>query len=169
MKNTDSYIVIGKIGSTYGVFGWIKIQSYAEHAASIFDYHPWQLTSPNGKRQTIEVEAWKPHMDGLIAKFVGYDTPEDVRVLTGKTIEVPRSTLPELAKHEYYWSDLLGLTVINKNGEVFGKVDHLMETGSNDVLVVKGDKTIAIPYLLGSVVLNIDLEKKEMLVDWEPL
>lgn len=168
MKNT-SFITIGKIGSTYGVHGWIKIQSYAEFADNIFDYHPWYLTDPSGKQQTIEIEAWKPHSDGLIAKFIGIETPEEARLLTGKTIQIARETLPELNQHEYYWSDLIGLTVINKAGDILGKVDHLMETGSNDVLVVKGTKEHAIPYLFGRVVLRVDLEKKEIQVDWEPL
>lgn len=166
MKNT-SFITIGKVGSTYGVQGWIKIQSYAEFSQHIFEYHPWYLTDPNGKQRVIEVEAWKPHNDGLIAKFVGVETPEDAKLLTGKTIQIARDALPQLNKHEYYWSDLIGLTVINKNGEILGKVDHLMETGSNDVLVVKGEKEQAIPYLFGSVVLSVDLEKKEIQVDWE--
>lgn len=170
MSDTDKYIMIGKIGSVYGIHGWIKIQTYTEYGDSILDYSPWFIKNPpNDAMREILVEDSKPHGEGIVAKFPGYDTPETARALTGKEIFIKRSQLPALNAEEYYWSDLVGLTVINLEGKVLGKVVYLMETGSNDVLVVKGEKEIAIPYLPGKVVKNIDLAKQEMLVDWEPL
>ncbi len=80
-----------------------------------------------------------------------------------------RSQLPTLKEDEYYWSDLIGLTVINKEGVELGIVNYLIETGSNDVLVIKSSdgKEHAIPYLPKRVILNIDLEKRLIEVDWE--
>ena len=72
-------------------------------------------------------------------------------------------------KDEFYWSDLVGLTVINAKGEKLGKVAYLIETGSNDVISCKRHKEHAIPYLPGRVILNVDLDKQEILVDWEPI
>lgn len=168
MKNADkAYVKVGKIGSTYGIKGWLKIQSFTEFGASILDYSPWFLSNTPNNREIVNIEDSRPHGTGLIVKFVGFDNPEKARLLTGKTIEIERSQFPELPKNEFYWSDLVGLTVINKNGDILGKVSYLMETGSNDVLVVKGEKEIAIPYMPGSVVLNVDLEKQEIQVDWE--
>lgn len=168
MKKADTvYVKVGKIGSTYGIQGWLKIQSYTEFGASILDYSPWYLSGGPHERSLINIEEGRIHGNGIIAKFAGINTPEDARLLTGKIIEVDRSQLPPLPKNEFYWSDLEGLTVLNKNGDILGKVIYLMATGSNDVLVIKGDKEHAIPYLPGSVILSVDLDKQEIRVDWE--
>jgi 16S rRNA processing protein RimM len=168
MKNPNAvYVKVGKVGSVYGIQGWLKIQSYTEFGAGILTYKPWYLTSGTQERIEIEITDGRLHGKGIIVKFPGIDTPEAARLLTGKIIEVERSQLPTLAKNEFYWSDLEGLTVINKHGEILGKVIYMMATGSNDVLVIKGTKEHAIPYLPGTVVLNVDLEKKVIQVDWE--
>ena len=111
----------------------------------------------------------REHGKGIVVKFANYDTPEQSRLLTGKNIAITRSQLPPLKKGEYYWSDLKGLTVINQKGVELGKVTYIIATGSNDVLVVKGDKEIAIPYLLDEVIKSIDLELGQILVDWEDI
>ena len=166
MTAQSKYIVVGKIGSVYGIMGWIKIQTFTEFGANILDYMPWYLGEGH---EEVTIENGKAHGNGLIVKFPDIDTPEDARLLTGKTIYIKRTQLPELKKDEYYWSDLEGLTVINQRGEILGKVAFLIETGGNDVLVVKGEKEECIPYLPGSVVLSVDLEKKEIHVDWESI
>lgn len=163
----SKYILVGKIGATYGVIGWLKIQTYTEFGANILDYSPWYLSEPDGSLREATIEAGKAHGNSFIVKFPGIETPEAARLLTGKTISIKRSQLPDLKQDEFYWSDLEGLTVINQHGEILGKVVYLIETGANDVLVVKGGKEHAIPYLPGSVVLKVDLEKKEIHVDWE--
>lgn len=166
-KSATAYVTAGKIGSTYGIQGWLKIHTYTEFGASLFEYKPWYLSSGNDEWNAIEVEDGRIHGNGIIAKLAGINTPEDARLLTGKMIAITRSQLPKLKKEEYYWSDLVGLTVLNKNGEILGKVIYLMETGSNDVLMIKGDKEHAIPYLPGDIITNINLVKQEMHVDWE--
>ncbi len=165
----SKYILVGKIGATYGVGGWLKIQTFTEHGLNILDYSPWYLSEAGDKVSEIVIEEGKPHGNGIIAKFTGFNNPEEARLLTGKTISIKRSQLPPLPPEEYYWSDLEGMTVINQHGETLGKVAFLIETGSNDVLVVKGEKEIAIPYLPGSVVKSVDLAKKEIVVDWDPI
>jgi 16S rRNA processing protein RimM len=165
-KSADDFITVGKIGAPYGIKGWVKIHSFTEWVGNIFEYSPWYLEESTGWK-TIKVADGREHGKGLIAKFGGFDTPEQARALTGKTIGIKRSQLPPLKKDEYYWSDLEGLTVINQNGQVLGTIVYLLETGSNDVLVVKNEKEHAIPYLPGSVVLSVDLAKREMHVNWE--
>jgi 16S rRNA processing protein RimM len=168
MKNADeTYIKVGKIGATYGIKGWLKIHTFTEFGASILEYKPWYIARDNEEWRAIDIEDGKIHGNGIIAKFASCNNPEEARLLTGNNIAILRSQLPALSKDEFYWSDLEGLTVINKNGEILGKVVYLIETGSNDVLVVKGTKEHAIPYLPGSVVLSVDLEKQEIHVDWE--
>lgn len=166
MPQQDEYICVGKIGATYGIKGWLKILSYTEMTANILDYTPWYLESQGGW-QPIEVEGAKEHGKGIIAKLAGFNNPEQARLLSGKNIAILRSQLPKLAENEYYWSDLKGLTVINQHGEELGKVIYLIATGANDVVVVKGKKEHAIPYLPGKVITHIDLAKGEMLVNWE--
>ena len=78
-----------------------------------------------------------------------------------------RSSLPVLPEGRYYWADLEGLRVLHVDDTELGRVDHLLATGANDVLVVRGDKEILIPYLWGSVVLDVDLEAGTLTVDWE--
>jgi 16S rRNA processing protein RimM len=161
-------IAVGEIGSPYGIYGWVKIRPFTELSSNLLEYRPWYL-SQGSQWLKIEVEEGRIHGKGIIAKFMGYDTPETARLLTGKTIAIERTQLPTLKKDEYYWTDLQGLTVINKNGAILGTVSHLLATGSNDVLVVTGTKEHAIPYLPGEVVMSVDLVKNEIHVDWEIL
>lgn len=165
-KSTDEYITVGKVGAPYGIKGYLKIHSFTEWVGTIFEYTPWYLKNENGW-QSIKVTDGREHGKGIIAKFEGLNTPESARALTGKIIGIKRSQLPQLQKDEYYWSDLEGLTVINQDGKVLGKIIYILETGSNDVLVIKDEKEHAIPYLPGSVVLSVDLVKREMHVNWE--
>ena len=166
MKN--DYIIIGKIGAAYGIRGWLKIQAYTESKANILQYQPWYIRR-NEEWEKCQIEAGRVYKDGIIAKFTSINSPEEAKRLTGTEIAITKSQLPALKQNEYYWSDLIGLTVINQKAEILGKVAYLIPTGSNDVLVVKGEKEHAIPYLLGTVITNIDLIKKEIYVDWEHL
>jgi 16S rRNA processing protein RimM len=168
MKKTETaYITVGKIGSTFGVQGWLKVQTFTEFGTNILDYKPWYLTDDEKEYQATIIEDGLTQGGQIIVKFTGYNTPEDARVLTNKLISVTREQLPPLQKNEYYWSDLNGLTVINKKGEILGKVIYLMQTGANDVLVIQGTKEHAIPYLPGDVITCVDLAKQEIHVDWE--
>jgi len=160
------YITIGRIGATYGIKGWFKVISFTDSIADILNYAPWFIEE-NKAWKIVKLEDAKEYGKGVIAKFVGIDNPEDARLLTGKNIAIQRSQLAALQPHEYYWSDLEGLTVINQHGENLGKIVYIIATGSNDVLVVKGEKEVAIPYLPGEVVTRIDLEKKEMHIHWD--
>jgi 16S rRNA processing protein RimM len=162
-KTAVTYITVGKIGSTHGVRGWLKIRSYTEPAANILKYKPWFLSADH----PIEIEGSKIQGDNLLIKFIDINSPEEARQFVGKTIQVTRDKLPALKHNEFYWSDLEGLTVINQHGKILGKVAYLIATGSNDVLVVKGIKECAIPYRWGTVIKKVDLAQQEIQVDWE--
>jgi 16S rRNA processing protein RimM len=169
VKNTNAkYVVVGKIGTTYGVFGWLKIRTYLEQSRDILKYDTWYLGHENNNDwQPIKVEHSKIHSHTIIAKLAGVNNPEEARSFTGKEIAILRRDLPALKQNEYYWSDLIGLTVVHKDGRTLGKVIYLMSTGSNDVLVIKNGKEHAIPCLFGDVILSVDLDKQQILVDWE--
>jgi 16S rRNA processing protein RimM len=168
MKNaTTAYITIGKIGTTYGIHGWLKVRTYTDYGGNVLSYKPWYFSTGNDQWEQVDIEDGRMHGNTVIIKLAGINNPEEARLFTGKLIGITRQQLPKLKSEEYYWSDLVGMTVINKNGEIYGKVAYLIETGSNDVLVVKNDKDHAIPFLPGTVILNVDLEKQEIQVDWE--
>ncbi|MCD6039502.1 MAG: rimM [Gammaproteobacteria bacterium] len=161
------YVVVGKLGSTYGIQGWLKLYSFTEPRANISLYKPWYVEDGTSwKLAGLEVSS--KHAKGIIVKFSGYNTPEEARQLTGKRIAVLRSQLPHLKKGEFYWRDLEGIPVINQEGAFLGKVMYLLETGSNDVLVVKNEnkKEHAIPYL-AEVIKKVDLVNQVIYVDWE--
>jgi 16S rRNA processing protein RimM len=166
MKIADTeYVVAGKLGSTYGIQGWLKLCSFTELPASILQYKNWYIQEDNDW-QLIKLEASRVYSNKIIVKLAGLDNPEEARLLTGKKIAVLRSALPRLKNNEYYWRDLEGLTVINQNDVLLGKVSYILETGSNDVLVIKGDKECAIPYL-SDVIHSIDLKNQVIRVNWE--
>lgn len=169
MKNPGKHIIIGKIGATYGVHGWLKIHPFTEFGAHILEYKPWYLSRDQQHWQMMDVEAGRTHGNGIIVKLAGYDNPEIARQLTGQNIAIERSQLPALEANEFYWDDLVGLKVIDQSGQVLGEVIYLIATGSNDVLVVKGEKEHAIPFLMDEVILKVDLVKGEIHVDWEML
>lgn len=165
MSIDTEYVVVGKIGATYGIKGWVKITSFTESIPDILDYSPWYLEDKQDWK-LIDVIEGRTHGKGVVAKIKGFDNPEQARLLNGKCIAINRSQLPKLKQQEYYWSDLKGLTVINQQNEVLGTVIYLIATGSNDVLVIKGEKEFAIPYL-PEVVTSIDLTEKIMHVNWD--
>lgn len=162
-------VTVGRITSVYGVKGWVKIHSYTEPLENVMLYQPWQLFI-NKRNVVVEIDAFKRHGgNGLVAHIVGCDDRDKARAYTSADINVPRQQLPLPEAGEYYWHQLQGLTVITDTGVTLGKVDYLMETGSNDVMMVKGeDRQRLIPYLPDQVIKQIDLDKGVITVDWDP-
>jgi len=109
----------------------------------------------------------RQHGKGIVAHLQDCDDRDQAQVLMGYEIGIRRDQLPATAPGEYYWSDLQGLEVINLDGDALGTVDHLIETGANDVLVVKGDRERLIPFIREQVVISVDLDKGEIRVDWD--
>jgi len=173
-NNAQEYVLIGKIGSVFGVKGWLKVASYTSLNKDILSYKPWYFRQNNGWQKT-EIASGKMHGKNVIVQLDGINDRDQAMLLTGTEIAVLRSQLPELAENEYYWSDLEGLSVESIDGQLLGKVSYLMETGANDVLVVetlkdehKGDKEILIPYISGQVIKSVDLKSRKIVVDWDP-
>jgi 16S rRNA processing protein RimM len=167
MRRQDEQLVVGRVVGLYGIQGWIKIESYTDPRENIQDYAPWQVCA-GGQMRTISVESVKLHGKGLIARLEGIDSRDAAAELVGGDIRILPDQLPALASGEYYWRDLVGLMVINRQAEELGQVESLFETGANDVLVVrKGQHEYLIPYLPEQVILAVDLDKGQIQVDWE--
>jgi len=161
----ETLIALGSINGVYGVKGWVKVYSFTSPIENILNYKTWQL-SKNNQNKVVRVSDGKKHGKGIIAKLDGYDDRDDVAILLKSEIKIARDLLPVLPQGEYYWSDLAGLTVINTMDVDFGKVDYVMETGANDVLVVKGDRERLIPFVQEIYIKNVDLTEGRILVDW---
>ncbi|WP_457913500.1 ribosome maturation factor RimM [Candidatus Gillettellia adelgis] len=167
-------LLLGKIGSTYGIHGWLRVFSYTENPESIFDYQPWLLHQAD-QWQCVEIKDWKRHKHGLIVKFNYINHRDAAFILTHSAIIINDEQLPLLKGNDYYWKDIINCQVIIITGYVLGKVTHMIETGSNDVMVVTADqkdtfdiKKRLVPFLFGQVIKNIDLSARIIEVDWNP-
>lgn len=172
--NTENLIIVGKLGSSYGIRGWLRVFSFTEDPDSLFDYKPWYILRA-GKWQEVEVESFKPHNQDTIVKLKGIDDRDEANLLTNYEIYVNAQDLPDLDEGDFYWKDLIGCKVVTINGYDLGQVTDLMETGSNDVLVVKanlkdafGAKERLIPFVEEKFIKYVDLSTKQITVDWDP-
>jgi 16S rRNA processing protein RimM len=167
----EDLIVIGKIVSVHGVRGDVKIYSFTDPIDNLLEYRRWTLRRGDEVKQ---VELVKGRLQGkiLVATLKGLTDREEARTYADFEICIPRSELPQLTGDDYYWYQLQGLTIINQVEQVLGRVDHLLETGANNVMVVKpfdgslDDRERLLPYT-DQCVLKIDLEAGEMRVEWD--
>jgi len=164
-------VILGRIGAPFGVRGAMHVQSFTEPAQNLLNYSEWLLKN-QGKWQRYDVEQIRPHgHKGFVATLKGLEGRDAAARLTNLEIGIYRELLPELPEQDYYWSDLVGLTVQTTSGVNLGSVKSILETGSNDVLVVEHEETgkeHLIPYIPEQYVLKVDLTTKTMMVDWDP-
>jgi len=142
------------------------VYSYTQPRENIIQYQPWQL-SQGGDWQPRQVAEGQRHGKGVIVRLAGCEDRDQAMLLMGTEIGIRRDQLPAPGPGEYYWSDLQGLEVVTEKGESLGRVDRLIETGANDVLVVKGDRERLIPFVLHQVVTRVDLDAGTIQVDWD--
>lgn len=160
-------LVVGKISGIYGVKGWVKIYSWTHPRENILSYPCWQVGG-KGKWAEMSLKDGKVHGKGIIAKLENCDTREQAELLMGREVSIFEEDLADLEEGEFYWRDLIGLTVINEQQQELGIVKSLMETGANNVLVVRGDSEHLIPWVMGQFVLDVNLEESTLTVDWDP-
>jgi len=168
MPNSPKNLIsIGRIGSPHGVKGWLKVNSFTEPPANILSYEPWLIVR-NGNYLSTKVINSRQQDKIITVQLEGCHDRDLAATYTNCEIVTERSRLKTLAVGEYYWADLEGLNVVTKEGDVLGRVDSIMATGANDVLVIAGTKRHLIPFLIPQVVLSIDLDNQQMVVDWDP-
>lgn len=160
-------ITLGKVSGVFGVKGWVKVFSYTEQREGILDYNPWFLKL-GGEWKAFSLQSGQVQGKGIIASLEGVVQREQAEALVGCSIAIPRGQLQELRKGEYYWADLEGMKVVTVDGVELGSVDALFETGSNDVLVVRGDRERLVPWIMGDVIRSVSVEDKHILVAWDP-
>ena len=173
--SVSEMLIVGRTTTVFGVRGWLKVFSYTEDVEALLDYQPWWIGTETGLQQ-VTADDFKRHGDGLIVHFKDVDDRDVAKSWCQKDILVPKAMLPPLNIGDYYWHQLVGLNVFNQyKGEQsrLGTVTSLLETGANDVLVVKGDGDSVdrserlIPYS-EEFVIEVDMVKKKMTVSWDP-
>jgi len=169
METSDEFVTVGKISGVFGVKGWMKIFSFTEPRGNILSYSPIYM-SRKGEWVEMEVSGGRTQGKGVVMGLVNVTDPDQVLPLIGSELAIKSSQLKPTTKDEYYWSQLIGLTVVNMSDETLGQVDSLLETGAHDVLLVKNKETKTeqlIPYVMEEVIQLIDLDKGIIQVDWE--
>lgn len=158
------YVELGEIVGVWGVQGWVKVHSYTAHRGDILNHEAWFLGPERRRRSLLE---GREQGARILAKLEGLSDRDDAARHVGQTVWVPASAMPKLAEGEYYWTQLEGLEAVSASGVKLGVVQHLFETGANDVLVIrKGDREILVPYVSG-VVRRVDLDGGRIELDWE--
>jgi 16S rRNA processing protein RimM len=158
---------MGRVSGFYGLKGWVKVLSFTRERDGILGYDPLYLYR-EGQWRPLPVEDARIQGKGLILKLAGCDDRDEAATLLGAEIAVHRAQLATLGPDEYYWTDLEGLRVVTLDDVELGRVERLLETGANDVVVVRGDRERLIPFLRGEVIAQVDLAGGIMRVDWDP-
>lgn len=165
-------VVLAKIGRVHGIKGWLKLNSFTSPPANILTYAELHTEVDNAPR-LLHIDDSRQQQKGLIVHFEGFDDPETSSSLTGCEIWVHKLDMPALEAGSFYWHELQGLQVTNLQGQLFGSVQRLMETGANDVLVVAptaescDTRERLIPFLPESVIVEVSLQEQRITVDWD--
>ncbi|HEV2702156.1 MAG TPA: ribosome maturation factor RimM [Steroidobacteraceae bacterium] len=159
------WVELGRMGSPYGVLGWMHIQSFTEPLEGILDYPVWNLRLGPGAQSAYRLVEGRIQGRGLVARLEGVVDRDAAALLRGAMIEVLRSALPPPGQREYYRGDLLGFTVRNLEGVELGKLDHFVEGPGNAMMVVAGTTEYWIP-AIPQYLRKVDLAGRGLSVDW---
>ena len=164
VANKD-HVLIGEIVGVHGIKGTNRIRSYAE---SLSLYKPGSsilVRQKDGRENKCEIQWVKPHTGTALISFKGIGDRSQAEALIGANLFIRREALPDLDEDTHYWVDLIGIDVYTTEEEYLGRIESIIETGSNDVYVVKDRKKEVLIPALASVVLDIDIRGKRMQVD----
>jgi 16S rRNA processing protein RimM len=180
----DDAVEVARVADAWGIKGWLRIQPYAAEAQAVFKARQWFLQPPAGKPRPKEAPALpkvlnvtlvKEHSDGVIASVREVADRNGAEALRGARIFVSRSIFPKTDDGEYYWIDLIGLNVVNRDGAALGTVVEMLDTGAHSVLRVTVDsvdatgKAVVVERLIPFVAAYIDevsLTERRITADW---
>jgi len=174
---------VGRIADAWGVRGWIKVQPYSSDPQALVSARRWFLKSAEATGRppsaasaplprSIDIGQVRPHGDMLVAKPAQSADRSSAEALRGARIFVARSAFPATPDDEYYWVDLIGLAVVNRQGVRLGSVAGLIDTGPQSVLQVRAERPdeiqaeCLIPFV-SAYVDAVDLERRRITVDWQ--
>jgi len=178
MQARDESVLVGRIQGVWGAAGWVKVYSLTQPPENIFEYQPWQRVGAPG---LIRVSQWRRQGPRLVARLEGVDDRDAAEALVGTGLAVDRAALPETGKQQFYWSDLIGLEVVNRESVVLGRVRGLIDAGVHDVLEIRpepvavpgtgtdsGSEPVLVPFVPGRFIDGVDLDVGRIRVDWQP-
>lgn len=163
---TTEPVVLGRISGLFGVRGWVKVFSYTEPREAVLHYKGL-LLGRDGHWQSMKLAEGQRHGKSVILRLEGVDDRDQAASLIGAEIGVNRDELPGPQEGQFYWADLVGLTVVHRDGTELGTIKEMLETGAHDVMVVKGETERLIPFVMNEFVIDVDLDKGHVNVDWE--
>lgn len=159
---TAKLVTMGRIFGPWGVRGWVRVDPYCAEPATLTTCKTWRVESGGESREYTVIEA-RVHTTQVIAHLAGVEDREAALALKGCGVAVPRETLPEPEEGSYYWSDLIGLAVVNLEGEALGSVQSLFDNGAHDVIEIAGEPARLVPW---TAVRRVDLARGRIEVEW---
>jgi len=161
----DPSLPIGKVIKTHGLRGHLKVLPYGETFSTLSAEEKITANLPDGTSLTLTVAETRPHQKTFLLISREIDSVEEAHHLVGAELCVPESRLPPTESNEFYWYQLIGLEVVDTEGQKLGTLEEIIETGSNDVYVVRrGREEILVP-AIEEVVREVDLQRRLMTVD----
>jgi 16S rRNA processing protein RimM len=160
------FVVVGRIAGLHGLQGGLKVYSYTRPAEGILEYTPWYLYLGGAWQAVVRTDAYA-RQKRLIAYLKGFCDVDSATGLVGADIAVRRAQLRPLPDGEHYWRDLIGLEAYTPSGQGLGKVVGMLDTGANDVLIVRGERDRLVPYVEGVYVRSVDLANRRLELDWD--
>lgn len=177
-------VPVGTVGRAYGVRGWVRVRSDMDPPEDLLRHDAWLLERA-GRWKPVAVRSARAHGGAFVARLDGIEDRDAAAALAGTRLGLPRDALPALDDGQHYWVDLIGLEVLDEAGESLGVVREMIETGANDVMVVRPGRPSSssvsvpglnpasgpgpdrlIPFLTGDVVREVDLDAGRIRVSW---
>lgn len=160
-------VTLGHIAGAFGIKGWVKVKSYTEPGEGILRYRQWHVNVPGAGPRVLRPLEGRRHGQLVVARLEGVNDRDAAAALSHCEVCVPREELPPAGPGQYYWADLVGLEVVTTQGEPLGRLDHIVETPGNPVMVVAGDRERWLP-LVPRHLKSVDLGAGRIVVDWDP-
>ena len=157
-------MVLGQITAPYGVKGWVRVRPATAVTGNLVHYRSWWLERDAQWDERPVIQS-RVHGAGIVAQLAGCEDRDAASALRGRRVAVPRAALPAPRENEYYWTDLLGLRAVTVEGAELGIVVRILETGANDVLVVRGERERLVPFI-AAVVREVDFARGVICLDW---
>ena len=168
-------IEVGRIADAWGIKGWFKVLPHSAQPEALFSSKRWLLQPPGAAGSQafrLAIREAKEHSDVIVASSEDVPDRNAAEALRGARVFVPRSSFPTAAADEYYWVDLIGLAVVNREGVALGRVRELLASGPQTTLVLDatedGKPVERMVPFVSAFVDKVDLAGRLITVDWQP-
>lgn len=166
----NTLMKIGQLKKPYGIKGWLWVFSDTDERSAIFDMQPWWIKTATGMRP-LTVKTWRQQGSGIVAQFEQVPDRNVAETMNGVSIWVTKDGLPEPDEDEFYWTDLVGLRVMNEQDQYLGDITEMFETGAHDIMRVAAttdsvdSEERLIPWHKQTVI-QVDMANKTVITDW---